>query len=71
MAHNELMRRVGALEGRALAGLRKWHRILCFEYQTQAEAITAYENSNGPIGPDDGSILRVIISKPGPSPRED
>ncbi|MEO6151655.1 MAG: hypothetical protein ABIT09_07725 [Croceibacterium sp.] len=46
---------------------KRWHRILQYEDQTQEQAVAAYEAQNGPIG-DDNTILRVIISKPGPAP---
>lgn len=63
-----LRNRLIALEQRAVTGVRRWHRILQWEGQTEDEAVAAYEEKNGPIGPDDGSILRVIIRKPIPAP---
>ena len=49
-------------------GPARWRRILQYEDQTEAEAIAAEEAANGPLGPDDGRILRVIIHKPFPAP---
>ena len=63
-----LTQRLEALERRLAPPLKRWHRILCFEGQTESEAIAAYEAANGRIGPDDGSILSVVIHKPFPAP---
>ena len=63
-----LTQRLEALERRDVPPLRRWHQILRFEGQTEAEAVAAYEAANGPIGPDDGSILSVVIHKPFPAP---
>lgn len=62
------LRRIEALEQQG--SRERLHCIIRFADQTEAEATAAYENNNGPIGPDDGSILRVIINKFGPAPRE-
>ena len=61
--------RVEALEARTnVSALKHWHRILRYEGQNEAEAVAAYEAEHGPVGPDDGTVLRVIISKPFPAP---
>jgi hypothetical protein len=38
--------------------------IEVFDHQTQEDALAAYENDNGPVGPDNGSLLLVFIRKP-------
>ena len=52
---------------KALETATGWERIHCvpwFAGQSQDEALTAYENDNGPVGPDDGGLLLVYIRKP-------
>lgn len=63
-----MKRRVAELEARSIAGAKRWHVIRRWSDQTEDDAVAAYEANSGPIGPDDGSILRVIIRKPVPAP---
>jgi len=62
MAGRGLTRRVADLEMRKGAGLKRWHRVMQYVGQTQDEAIAAYEQEQGPIGADDGTILRVFVT---------
>ena len=61
-----LRKRLSALEAKGPDSLRNWHRIICWEGQTEAEATAAYETEHGPINDNDGRVLRVIIHKPSP-----
>ena len=56
------LRRLEALEKGASA--ERMHCIACPDGQTQEVALAAYENDNGPVGPDDGRLLLVFIRKP-------
>jgi hypothetical protein len=64
-----LSKRLSDLEKRGPVGAVRWRRIFQYEDQSQAEALAAYEAENGPIGPDEGRILRVFIHKPFPAPQ--
>lgn len=67
MVARSLARRMEELE-RQTCGAKKWHVIIRHADQTEEDAIAAYEADNGPIGPDDGSMLWVIVRKPTPRP---
>ena len=56
-----LKTRIQALEGRSLEGLRRWHRIIVGDGQTEAEARAAYEAENGKVAAPDYWIVRVVI----------
>lgn len=58
--------RLAKLETRN-SSARGWHIVRRYSDQTEEQAIAVYEASNGPIGPEDGSILLVIINKPFPA----
>ena len=66
MVTRSLARRTEELE-RQNCGAKKWHVIIRRADQTEEEAVAAYEADHGPIGPDDGSILYVIVRKPDPA----
>lgn len=69
MARSELKKRLDALEGAVCPPQpRIWHRIVRHEGGSEEEAVAAYEAVNGPMGPDDGQIMRIIVQAPGASP---
>ena len=57
-----LKQRLEALEKGA--SVDRMHCISWRAGQTQEAALAAYENDNGPVGPDDGGLLLVYIRKP-------
>jgi len=61
-----LAKRVDALERDDISDATRLHVITCYNFETDDEAVTAYEQEHGPIGSD--HVLRVVIAKPGPRP---
>ena len=57
-----LKQRLDALERGS--SVERMHCVPWRAEQSQDEALTAYENDNGPVGPDDGGLLLVFIRKP-------
>ena len=56
------LRRLEALEKGA--SVERMHCVPWKAGQSQNQALAAYENDNGPVGPDDGELLLVYIRKP-------
>ena len=61
-----LGKRVDALERDDISDATRLHVIMCYKFETDDEAVAAYEQKNGPIGSD--QVLRVVVAKPGPRP---
>ena len=59
-----LSRRLHELEVRSPAEPMRWHSVVQNSDwgETEEEAFAAYEAEHGSIGPEDGVILRVIVS---------
>ncbi len=63
-----LNKRVDALERGRAEGFKAYRCIRQYEDQSDADAVTLYEQDHGPVDIDNENLLYVIVRKPFPSP---